>query len=532
MASLPVVKQKRNYLPLKKKVEVIKAIEKDHGLSHRALAERFECGRTQVAQIIKNKESIMAMFSANASGSKIHSFKVSRVCEFEEVNKALYEWYLLACSKNIYPGGPQLIEKAKVIAEQLGIENFKGSNGWLGKWKARYNVKRFKICGESGDVQGATVDSWKERLPELIGCYTKENVWNMDETGVFWRALPDSGFGQKGKECKGGKRSKQRITVAFFVNAAGGKEKPIVIWTSANPRCLKRFDKSVLPVNYYDQKKAWMTGDIMESVLTKLNSRLVHRQRSILLLMDNAKCHPSNLESKLTNIKIIFLPANTTSKLQPLDLGIIQNFNVHYKHFLLRYVLTKIDECQSAFEVAKSIDILIAIRWVAQAWAMVTGETIAKCFKKAGVLNSELEIVSCSIEDDPFAEADLVSLMKDVVPNCCSPEEYVNGEDSLPICNDLDSLTWEEDFMHQLLQEDRSEESDEGEEEDTAQLTVSRVKTYKDAIVALEDVQTFLDSRGHLEDSAKLGIALDSLATLHIASMKQKTLYDFFCKEQ
>ncbi len=338
-------KQKKNFLPLKKKVEVIKAHENDKGLSHRALGEMFQCGRTQVAQIIKNKDSILALFKANASGSRIYSTKVSRTCEYEDINKALYEWYVLACSKHVYPGGPQLIEKAKVIAEKLGNESFKGSNGWLGKWKARYNIKRFKICGESGDVQGVTVDSWKERLPELITGYAKEDVWNMDETGVFWRALPDSGFGRIGKECKGGKKSKQRITVAFFVSAAGIKEKPIVIWTSANPRCLKRFDKSALPINYFNQKKAWMTGDIMETVLTKLNSRLIHSQRSILLLMDNAGCHPSTLESKFSNIKIVFLPANTTSKLQPLDLGIIQNFKVHYKGLLLRYVLTKIDEC-------------------------------------------------------------------------------------------------------------------------------------------------------------------------------------------
>lgn len=105
------------------------------------------------------------------------------------------------------------------------------------------------------------------------------------------------------------------------------KEKPIVIWKSENPRCLKRFDKSSLPVNYFSQKKAWMTGEIMEFVLTKLNNRLSCSNHSILLMMDNAGCHPDNLQTKFT-LKC-FLPANTTSKLQPLDLGIIQNFKVH-----------------------------------------------------------------------------------------------------------------------------------------------------------------------------------------------------------
>lgn len=152
----------------------------------------------------------------------------------------------------------------------------------------------------------------------------------MDETGLFSRALPDHGFGVKGKQCMGGKKSKQRFTVAFFVAASRKKEKPVVIQKAENLRCLKRFDKAVLPVDYYSQKKAWMDGDIMEAILTKLNLRLSSCGRSILLFIDNAGCHPDYLKCKFSNIKVCFLPANTTSKLQPLDLGIIQNFKVHY----------------------------------------------------------------------------------------------------------------------------------------------------------------------------------------------------------
>ena len=61
-------------------------------------------------------------------------------------------------------------------------------------------------------------------------------------------------------------------------------------------------------------------------------------------MMDNSGCHPEVLAGKFSNIEICFLPANTTSKLQPLDLGVIQNFKVHYRYLFLRYVLSKIDE--------------------------------------------------------------------------------------------------------------------------------------------------------------------------------------------
>ena len=54
-----------------------------------------------------------------------------------------------------------------------------------------------KVCGESGDVQSKTIDSWKDRFPEILEGYEKENI---DETGIFWQALPDCSFGSKGKQ--------------------------------------------------------------------------------------------------------------------------------------------------------------------------------------------------------------------------------------------------------------------------------------------------------------------------------------------
>ena len=72
------------------------------------------------------------------------SRKRSRTSEFADVNEALHKWYLLAASQNIYPVGSQLCEKAKEIAKHLGIPNFKASNGWLDRWKKRYNVRKMK----------------------------------------------------------------------------------------------------------------------------------------------------------------------------------------------------------------------------------------------------------------------------------------------------------------------------------------------------------------------------------------------------
>ena len=56
----------------------------------------------------------------------------------------------------------------------------------------------------------------------------------------------------------------------------------------------------------------------------------------------------------------------------------------------------------------------MALRWVAKAWKLVVEETICKCFKKAGILTSDMDVVSSGLEedDDPYSECDLQQEME------------------------------------------------------------------------------------------------------------------------
>ena len=190
-AKSKAAKTARHALSLKEKYQVIDTAKKNPGISARALPTKFSCGKTQITSILKTRDSIIGIYESNMSSTSLLSRKRCRESDFTPINEALYSWYLLATSRNIYPAGPQLCEKAKQIAEQLTTTEFKASNGWLSRWKTRYNIKQVRICGESGEVSGETVDSWKERLPELLHGFTSKNIYNIDETGCFWRALPD-----------------------------------------------------------------------------------------------------------------------------------------------------------------------------------------------------------------------------------------------------------------------------------------------------------------------------------------------------
>ena len=51
--------KKRNDLPLKMKYKVIKTAEREPKLSVRKLAGVFQCDKTQISMILKNKEMVI-----------------------------------------------------------------------------------------------------------------------------------------------------------------------------------------------------------------------------------------------------------------------------------------------------------------------------------------------------------------------------------------------------------------------------------------------------------------------------------------
>ena len=62
------------------------------------------------------------------------------------------------------------------VGESLRADSFKASNGWLTRWKARYNISHRVSSGESGDVRSDTVDSWLERIPSIVDGYDARDL--------------------------------------------------------------------------------------------------------------------------------------------------------------------------------------------------------------------------------------------------------------------------------------------------------------------------------------------------------------------
>ena len=91
-------------------------------------------------------------------------------------------------------------------------------------------------------------------------------------------------------------------------------------------------------VYYFSNRKSWMTSDVMIAVLKQFKKKLLFEQRKIIFFLDNATYHPESMVDFFLQIKIIFLPKNTTSRIQPVDSGIIQNFKIKHRKRLVECV--------------------------------------------------------------------------------------------------------------------------------------------------------------------------------------------------
>ncbi len=103
--------KRRKHLTLEDKFKVIK--KHKEGRSVQDLKEEYECGQTQIYAILKQKEHILSSYESNASSSSHSLGHIARKSSFSQINDSLYDWYLLACSKSIYPDGPTLKLKAQ-----------------------------------------------------------------------------------------------------------------------------------------------------------------------------------------------------------------------------------------------------------------------------------------------------------------------------------------------------------------------------------------------------------------------------------
>ncbi|OBZ80168.1 Tigger transposable element-derived protein 6, partial [Choanephora cucurbitarum] len=212
---------------------------------------------------------------------------------------------------------------------------------------------------------------------------------------------------------------------------------------------------------YYHNSKAWMAKHIFNKMMRLIDRRMDVMNRKILLLLDNASSHSKDLALK--NVRPEHLSANTISRVQPLDAGIITNFKSNYNLCGCKYMRNR-----EATENMYKVNQLDAIHFCKAAWNLVTPQTITNCFQHTTLMKGKTVSTAFNEEEEAEVASALESIRQPVNAESEGMMEQVEAavydlavdEDSIQVRKDL-TLDDDEDFS--IV--DEANEGDEAEDE-------------------------------------------------------------------
>lgn len=351
---------------------------------------RFNIGDTTLKSIMKSEEELKKFAFMNNLASK--SMKNPKGV-LAKVSRACLEWLKQQRSLTGLVTGVMLKEKALSFNQKFGGDpSFQASDGWVRNFKFQYVLKNRRVCGEKGDADLEGAQRFESVMWGIV--YEEElsydAIYNADESGLIYRKEPTTTYVHpEEKSAAGHKQQKERLTFLTTCNASGThKLRPVMIGKAQKPRCFINLTSQSLPVRYFGQKSAWMTGvefenwfkkEFVPEVKTFLRSK--HLPLKAVLLVDNAKVHPADLA--VGDIRCIYLPPNTASIIQPCDQGIIAATKKRYQTEYCMQLIAREDAGLGTIpQLMKAWNVLDAILTLVKAWRDITARTIISSWKK------------------------------------------------------------------------------------------------------------------------------------------------------
>uniref|UniRef100_A0A8C4TTX3 Tigger transposable element derived 5 n=1 Tax=Falco tinnunculus TaxID=100819 RepID=A0A8C4TTX3_FALTI len=296
--------------------------------------------------------------------------KKMRLANEEEIDRAVYSWFLALRQHGVPLSGPLIQAQAEAFARQIyGPEcTFKASHGWFWRWQKRHGISSQRIYGEGGlptEPERAPT-ACPEALPVPAadaGGYGDEQIYNTNITGLYWKLLP----GQTGGATAAARRRpapRERVTVLLAANLTGShKLKPLVVGGLRDPPSLRHHNQDKFPACYrYSPEarlgpallRAWFFEDFVPGVKRFLRRSCLQPKAVLLLSAPPPSSGTGSEESPPLqtpdgSIRALFLskgPAGSSSAggggriPAPLEQGVVSAFKQLYKRELLRLAVS------------------------------------------------------------------------------------------------------------------------------------------------------------------------------------------------
>jgi hypothetical protein len=426
-STTPTNPKKRQRLSIQQKRDVINKLK--HGSSVANVAQQFGIGH-QTVRDIKKKETELDRYQISY-GSTPERKSLKRPTG-DNLDQATYTWFKAQRAYGAEVNSYMLKVKALEFNRILdGPATFKATNGWLEKFLLRHAIRMKKISGERGTAdEGSALEYCSKTIPQILEDeqITLSQLYNADETGLVYRKTAQKSYILPTEQNPSGrKQPKERVTLLVGCNAEGTDKLPLImIGKSAKPRCFNKVNPSSIPLTYLNQRKAWMDATLFKKIflehyvphIKKFLRRNMLPQRAVILV-DNATSHD---ELEKDGIKVIFLPPNTTSLIQPMDQGPIAAVKKRYISFFMLAAMNR-DDGVDLNTFLKKWNLLQTSVAIGNAWSQITEETLKNSWNP---LLKDVRVQAPASEPLPAPEEEITT-----------PEAQAWLDEEVPTCAEL-----------------------------------------------------------------------------------------------
>lgn len=236
-------KRTRTRLDLVTKISI--AEELKGGASQTSVMNKYKISRRQCSKI-RTEETQLRKTLQSASG--LEHRKSLRSGKYPVVEEELVKFISFARKAGVsitrdvihfraLKIKAELLSKEMDDVERKALEHFSPSESWVTKFVKRHGLKSIRLHGEAGSVDPELVREGIKKLRRELESYSLDRIYNMDETGLFYRLLPRQLYvfreDKKTVRVVKGIKAKDRITLIVPSNADASHFIPLTVIGSA-----------------------------------------------------------------------------------------------------------------------------------------------------------------------------------------------------------------------------------------------------------------------------------------------------------
>lgn len=413
-----------------------------------SMVRRWRRQREELSQCKKSKKA----FRGNKS-------------RWPELEDFLEDWVNIQRTDGRGVSTVQIRLKAKTVATEMKIENFRGGPSWCFRFMRRKGLSiraRTTVCQQLPPDYQEKITNFGEFTQRKIEEYSigPDQIINMDEVPLTFDLPLTRTVNKKGESSitlRTTGHERTNFTCVLGCTASGLKLPPMVIFK----RITMPKEKIPNGISFKVNKKGWMMESVMKEWLNECYVKRpggYFRQEKAFLVLDSMRAHITDSVKaaiKSTNSIPVVIPGGTTKHLQPLDISVNRAFKVALRVQWEAW-MTSGDKSFTKTGRMRKATFAQVCEWILTAWRSVKTSTITNGFRKAGLLRDEEEDAATAeafqrLFDSDSDEEEFVGFESDI-----ERERRVADEATLSL---FVSDTEDEDFGGFSTQEEDEDEN-------------------------------------------------------------------------